>query len=67
VIASQESGSGIFMKRIGEDVNETPQKVSYHVNRLNNLGLVEKEATGRRKNVYATNVGKLYLQWTQNG
>lgn len=61
----EKSGrTGVMMREIGDHLGESAQKISYHVNQLENRGLVERRASGRAKNVYLTEVGKLYLRWT---
>lgn len=54
----------VIMREIGEALGESAQKVSYHVGQLEERGLVERQASGRAKHVYLTDVGRLYLQWT---
>jgi len=55
---------GVIMREIGEELGESAQKISYHVNQLETRGLVEKRSAGRSKNIFLTDVGKLYLRWT---
>jgi DNA-binding transcriptional ArsR family regulator len=59
-----EGRTGVIMREIGEALGESPQKVSYHVGQLEDRGLVERRSSGRSKNVYLTDIGRLYLQWT---
>jgi len=54
----------VIMREIGEELGESAQKISYHINQLETRGLVEKRSAGRSKNIYLTDVGKLYLRWT---
>lgn len=56
--------TGVIMREIGDELGEAPQKISYHVNRLAEQGLVELQTEGRSKQVYLTDVGRLYLSWT---
>jgi DNA-binding transcriptional ArsR family regulator len=56
--------TGVIMREIGEALGESAQKVSYHVDQLEERGLVERRPSGRTKHVYLTDVGRLYLQWT---
>lgn len=60
----EQNRSGVIMREIGDELGESAQKVSYHVDQLEERGLVERRASGRAKRVYLTDVGKLYLQWT---
>lgn len=62
----EEGRKGVILREIGEELNESSQKISYHVNELEEKGLVEAKTDGRRKNVHVTDVGRLYLQWTSN-
>jgi len=55
---------GVIMREIGNELGEAPQKISYHVNKLADQGLVELRSDGRTKQVYVTDVGHLYLSWT---
>ena len=55
---------GVILREIGDELGESSQKVSYHVSQLQEKGLVETETEGRAKQVYVTDVGRLYLQWT---
>lgn len=56
--------TGVIMREIGDELGEAPQKISYHVNKLAEQGLVELQTEGRSKQVYLTDVGRLYLSWT---
>jgi DNA-binding MarR family transcriptional regulator len=60
----EQGRRGVIMREIGEELGESAQKISYHVNQLETRGLVEKRSAGRSKNTYLTDVGKLYLRWT---
>lgn len=60
----EQGRRGVIMREIGEELGESAQKISYHVNQLETRGLVEKRSAGRSKNIYLTDVGKLYLRWT---
>lgn len=60
----EEGRTGVIMREIGEELGESAQKISYHVDRLEDRGLVERRTSGRSKKVYLTEVGKLYLRWT---
>lgn len=60
----EQGKRGIIMRKIGEELGESAQKISYHVNQLETRGLVKKRSAGRSKNIYLTDVGKLYLRWT---
>ncbi|MFC3957631.1 DUF6293 family protein [Halovivax cerinus] len=60
----QQGRTGVIYRDIGEELGETPQKISYHVNRLVDHGLLETENEGRSKQVYLTDMGRLYLSWT---
>jgi DNA-binding transcriptional ArsR family regulator len=60
----EQGRRGVIMREIGEELGESAQKISYHINQLETRGLVEKRSTGRSKNIYLTDVGKLYLRWT---
>lgn len=56
----------VILRDIGDELKETSQKISYHVNTLEEKGLVETKFNGRTKHVNVTDVGRLYLQWTMN-
>jgi len=60
----EQGRKGVIMREIGDELGESPQKISYHVDQLEKRGLVEKRAAGRSKNIYLTDVGRLYLRWT---
>lgn len=60
----EQGKRGVIMREIGEELGESAQKISYHINQLETRGLVEKRSAGRSKNIYLTDVGKLYLRWT---
>lgn len=60
----EQGRRGVIMREIGEELGESAQKISYHINQLETRGLVEKRTAGRSKNIYLTDVGKLYLRWT---
>lgn len=60
----EQGRKGVIMREIGEELGESAQKISYHLNQLETRGLVEKRSAGRSKNIYLTDVGKLYLRWT---
>jgi DNA-binding transcriptional ArsR family regulator len=60
----EQGRKGVIMREIGEELGESAQKISYHLNQLEARGLVEKRSTGRSKSIYLTDVGKLYLRWT---
>ena len=50
--------------RIRDELGESAQKISYHVDQLEKKGLVETQHDGRIKEVSVTDVGRLYLRWT---
>ncbi|QLG28160.1 winged helix DNA-binding protein [Halorarum halophilum] len=60
----EEGRTGVIMREIGEELGESAQKISYHVDQLEERGLVERSPSGRTKHVSLTDVGKLYLKWT---
>jgi DNA-binding transcriptional ArsR family regulator len=60
----EEGRRGVIYREIGEELGEAAQKISYHVNRLDEQGLLETENDGRSKRVYLTDMGRLYLSWT---
>jgi hypothetical protein len=60
----EQGKRGVIMREIGEELGESAQKISYHINQLETRGLVEKRSAGRSKNINLTDVGKLYLRWT---
>lgn len=60
----EQGKRGVIMREIGEELGESAQKISYHINQLETRGLVEKRSAGRSKNIHLTDVGKLYLRWT---
>lgn len=60
----QNGQQGIIMKNIGNELGESAQKVSYHVDQLDKKGLVQTQYDGRTKEVSMTDVGRLYLRWT---
>ena len=53
------------MREIGEELGESDQNISYHMTNLKDRGLVESKTAGRSKHVSLTDVGKLYLRWTE--
>lgn len=57
--------TGVIMREIGEELGESDQKISYHINKLKDYGLVESKTAGRSKHMSLTDVGKLYLRWTE--
>ncbi|WP_080505390.1 HFX_2341 family transcriptional regulator domain-containing protein [Halococcus hamelinensis] len=61
----KEGRTGVLYRDIGEELKEAAQKISYHVNRLDEQGLLETETDGRSKRVYLTDMGRLYLSWTR--
>lgn len=61
---ADEGKTGVIMREIGDALGESAQKVSYHVEQLEDRGLVERRPSGRTKHVHLTDVGRLYLQWT---
>ena len=63
----EQGKSGVIMREIGEELSESAQKISYHINQLETRGLVEKRSAGRSKNISLTDVGRLYLRWTSKG
>lgn len=60
----EEGRKGVILRELGEELGESSQKISYHISQLQEKGLVESEIEGRTKHVYVTDVGRLYLQWT---
>lgn len=54
----------VIMREIGEHLEESAQKISYHVDQLDKRGLLEKTTAGRSKKIHLTDMGKLYLRWT---
>ena len=60
----EEGRKGVILREIGQELGESSQKISYHVSQLQDKGLVESEIEGRSKHVYVTDVGRLYLRWT---
>jgi CRISPR locus-related DNA-binding protein len=54
----------IIGREIGDALGISAQKVSYHVGKLEEKGLIETHPQGRRKEISVTDVGKLYLRWT---
>lgn len=60
----EEGRKGVILRELGEELGESSQKISYHIDQLDKKGLVESEIEGRTKHVYVTDVGRLYLQWT---
>lgn len=41
-----------------------PQKMHYHIKKLNEKGLINEIPSGRKKEIEITNAGKLFLKWT---
>lgn len=62
----RDGRKGVILREIGEELNESSQKISYHVSQLQEKGLVETQIDGRTKHVHVTDVGRLYLQWTNH-
>ena len=56
----------VIMREIGDELGEAPQKISYHIDQLNEKGLVETQHDGRTKKVSVSDVGRLYLRWTSS-
>jgi CRISPR locus-related DNA-binding protein len=56
--------TGVIGREIGEALGISAQKVSYHVGKLAEKGLLETHPDGRRKEITLTDVGRLYLRWT---
>jgi len=56
----------VIMREIGDELGEAPQKISYHIDQLNEKGLVETQHDGRTKKVSVSDVGSLYLRWTSS-
>nr|WP_230455246.1 DUF6293 family protein [Halorubrum sp. BV1] len=60
----EQGRTGVIYREIGDELGEAAQKISYHVNRLTEQGLLETQTEGRSKRVYLTDMGRLYLSWT---
>ncbi|MFP8957633.1 DUF6293 family protein [Natrialbaceae archaeon A-CW3] len=60
----EQGRTDVIMREIGEELGEAPQKISYHVDQLQEKGLVETKLSGRTKEVSISDVGRLYLRWT---
>ncbi len=64
VIWDREGNTGVILREIGDEIGEAPQKISYHIKQLEKQGLVRIEPDGRTKQVYVTDLGRLYYSWT---
>lgn len=60
----EQGRTGVIYREVGDELGEAAQKISYHVNRLAEQGLLETKTDGRSKRVYLTDMGRLYLSWT---
>lgn len=62
-----EGKTGIIGRQLGDALCVSPQKISYHTGQLEQRGLIETHPEGRRKEIKLTDVGRLYLRWTEGG
>lgn len=56
--------TGVIGRELGDALGVSAQKVSYHIGKLEEKGLVETRREGRRKEITLSDVGRLYLRWT---
>lgn len=56
--------TGVIGREIGDVLEISAQRVSYHIGKLEEKGLVDTRRDGRRKEIDLTDVGRLYLRWT---
>lgn len=56
--------TGVIGRELGDALGASAQKVSYHIGKLEEKGLIETHSQGRRKEIELTDVGRLYLRWT---
>lgn len=56
--------TGVIGREIGDALEISAQRVSYHIGKLEEKGLVDTCRAGRRKEIDLTDVGRLYLRWT---
>lgn len=61
----EQGRTDVIMREIGDELGEAAQKISYHIDELEKKGLVESDLTGRTKELSISDVGRLYLRWTQ--
>lgn len=59
-----EGRTGVIGREVADKLGASPQKISYHINELEQKRLIETENDGRRKEIHVTESGKLYLRWT---
>lgn len=59
-----KSKTSVIGREIGDELGISAQKVSYHIGKLEEKGLVETHPDGRRKEIELSDVGRLYLRWT---
>ncbi len=56
--------TGVIGREIGDTLEISAQRVSYHIGKIEEKGLVNTRRDGRRKEIELTDVGRLYLRWT---
>jgi CRISPR locus-related DNA-binding protein len=56
--------TGVIGRELGDELGVSAQKISYHVGKLEEKGLVETHPDGRQKKIELSDVGRLYLRWT---
>lgn len=54
----------VIGRELGDELSVSAQKISYHIGKLEEKGLVETHPDGRQKNIELSDVGRLYLRWT---
>lgn len=59
-----EGKRGVIGRELGDALGVSAQKVSYHIGKLEEKGLIETHPQGRRKEIELSDVGRLYLRWT---
>jgi hypothetical protein len=64
-LLDEQGRTDVIMREIGDELEEAAQKISYHIGELEKKGLVESDLTGRTKEISISDVGRLYLRWTQ--
>lgn len=63
--STNKRGDEINQKYICDKLSESAQKISYHVNDLEEKGLLEKKVEGRDTKMKLRSQGELYLRWTE--
>jgi DNA-binding MarR family transcriptional regulator len=60
----RDRADGVIGRELGDELGVSAQKISYHIGKLEEKGLVETHPDGRQKKIELSDVGRLYLRWT---